>query len=139
TLGIVSNRARRLSDTFTAYLQTDCVINPGNSGGPLVNLRGELIGINTRLVLGADRAPVSQGYGLAIPSNEARDAFDRLMNKGQPRGYLGVTVNDRSASVQQEDSGTEGAVVIEVEENSPASEAGLRKDDVVVSFNGEPV
>lgn len=139
TLGIVSNRARRISDTYTTYLQTDCVINPGNSGGPLINLQGELIGINTRLVLGADRSSVSQGYGLAIPSNEAQDAFERLMSRGRPRGYLGITVDDWPGTQLPDPSGMEGAVVLGIEAGSPAADAGLRRGDVILAFAGQPV
>jgi serine protease Do len=127
TQGIISNRARRVSDTLDSYLQTDCTINPGNSGGPLVNLKGELIGINTRLVIGPQQTPSGQAYGLAMPSNEVEDAYDRMLNKGRPRGYLGVTVGDWPDMSYQTGRQPEAAVVVGVDKGSLAAAAGLQE------------
>ncbi len=139
TQGIISNRSRRVSDTLDSYLQTDCTINPGNSGGPLVNLKGELIGINTRLVIGPSESPSGQAYGLAIPSNEVQDAYERLVHKGRPRGYLGVTVDDWPVASYQWGRQPECAGVVGVDRGSPAAAAGLRKDDLIQSMDGELV
>lgn len=143
TVGVVSALGREINSLtdrkIRDVIQTDASINPGNSGGPLINLQGELIGINTRLVLGADRSSVSQGYGLAIPSNEAQDAFERLMNRGRPRGYLGITVDDWPGTQLPDPSGMEGAVVLGIEAGSPAADAGLRRGDVILAFAGQPV
>ena len=139
TQGIISNRSRRVSDTLDSYLQTDCAINPGNSGGPLVNLKGELIGINTRLVIGPQESPSGQGYGLAIPGNEVQDAYERMIHKGRPRGYVGVTVDDWPVASYQTGRRPESAVVVGVDKGSPAAAAGLRKDDLIRALDGEPV
>ena len=139
TQGIISNRSRHISDTLESYLQTDCTINPGNSGGPLVNLKGELIGINTRLVIGPQETPSGQAYGLAIPSNEVQDAYDRMVNKDRPRGYLGVSVEDWPEKSYQTGRQPEGAVVEGVEKESPAAAAGLRKGDLIQMMDGERV
>ena len=139
TQGIISNRARRVSDTLDTYLQTDCAINPGNSGGPLVNLKGELIGINARLVIGPAESPSGQGYGLAIPGNEVQDAYERMIHKGRPRGYLGVTVEDWPVASYQTGRRSESALVVGLDKGSPAAAAGLRKDDLIQSMDGEPV
>ena len=139
TQGIISNRSRRISDTLDSYLQTDCAINPGNSGGPLVNLKGELIGINTRLVIGPQETPSGQAYGLAIPGNEVQDAYERMLHKGRPRGYVGVTVDDWPVASYQNGSRPQNAVVVGVDKGSPAAAAGLRKDDLIRALDGEPV
>lgn len=147
TLGIISNRSRRVSEIQTSFFQVDCAINPGNSGGPLVNLNGELIGINARLVVGpqdnsagsAFPQAYGQAYGLAIPSNEVQDAYDRMIHKGRPRGYLGVSVDDYPSASYQDGKQPQSAIVLGVEHGSPASAAGLRKDDVVKSLDGLPV
>ena len=139
TQGIISNRERRVSDTLISYLQTDCTINPGNSGGPLVNWKGELIGINTRLVIGPPQTASGQAYGLASPSNEVQDAYERMLSKGRPRGYLGVTVADWPEMSYQTGGKPEAAIVVGVEQGSPAAAAGLQKDDLILALDGEPV
>jgi serine protease Do len=139
TQGIISNRSRRVSDTLESFLQTDCTINPGNSGGPLVNLKGELIGINSRLVISPQAASAGQAYGLAIPGNEVQDAYERMIHKGRPRGYLGVTVSDWPDMSYQTGGKPEAALVVGVEKLSPAAAAGLQKNDLIQSMDGEPV
>lgn len=143
TFGFISYRSRRVADTLPSFLQIDCAINPGNSGGPLLNVSGELIGINTRLVTGpVEAAPgmaYGQSYGLAIPSNDVQDSYDRMIHKGRPRGYLGVSVADWPRDSYQHGKQPGSAVVLGVERASPAAEAGLKKDDVVKSMDALPV
>lgn len=142
TFGVISNRSRRVSDIQTSFFQIDCTINPGNSGGPLLNINGEIVGINTRMVEPPEQPSgqiMGQAYGLAIPSNEVQDAYDRMVHKGKPRGYLGVSVEDYPASSYQLGRKPESAVVLGVERGSPAAAAGLRKDDVIHALDGQPV
>lgn len=142
TQGIISNRSRRVSDIQTSFFQTDCTINPGNSGGPLLNINGEVVGINTRMVEPPEqptRQILGQAYGLAIPSNEVQDAYDRMLHKGKPRGYLGISVEDYPSMSYQLGQKPESVVVLGVERGSPAATAGLKKDDVVQSLDDQPV
>jgi serine protease Do len=134
TDGIISSKGRpNRVDGFGDYLQTNAAINPGNSGGPLVNLRGEIIGINTAII---SRSGGSQGIGFAIPSNSVRTALESLLKNGRIiRGYLGIL----SRTVGPDASGTEGVVVDDVVPNSPADEAQMRKDDVIRKFNGHEI
>lgn len=152
TVGIVSALGRKFNGPYDNFIQTDASINPGNSGGALVNMRGEVIGINTSILT---RGGGSEGIGFAIPSNTAKVVKDRLLakagvyerpNAGEttasaataaPRqarshGYLGVSVQD-----DQTDDG--GAVVADLTDGSPASVAGLRGGDVIIEFNGKSV
>ncbi len=139
TQGIISNRSRRVSDTLESFLQTDCTINPGNSGGPLVNIRGELIGINSRLVISPQQSAAGQAYGLAIPGNEVQDAYERMIHKGRPRGYLGITVDDWPDMSYQSGGKPQCAIVAGVEKKSPAAAAGLQKNDRILAMDGEAV
>ena len=146
TAGIVSAIGRKFNGPYDNYIQTDASINPGNSGGALVNMNGEVIGINTSIL---SKGGGSEGVGFAIPSNLARSVKDQLLgnagvyarantganagaNAAVSRGYLGVSVQD-----QQTAEG--GAVVAELTNGSPASTAGLRGGDVIVEFDGKPV
>src|SRR5262245_3702648 len=138
TAGIVSAIGRKFNGPYDNYIQTDASINPGNSGGALVNMNGEVIGINTSIL---SKGGGSEGVGFAIPSNLARSVKDQLLgnsgayaraNAPVSRGYLGVSVQD-----QQTAEG--GAVVAELTNGSPASAAGLRGGDVIVEFDGKPV
>lgn len=136
TVGIISNRSRRISDLLTPFFQTDCVINHGSSGGPLINLQGEIIGINTRLITGLEESAAGQAYGLALTGNEVRDACERLLNRGKPRGYLGLTVDNAPVGYYQRMQEPDSVLVLGVEEGSPAAAAGLRKGDVITALNG---
>jgi Do/DeqQ family serine protease len=142
TMGIVSakGRATGLGDgSYEDFLQTDAPINQGNSGGALVNLEGQLVGINSQILTPTGG---NIGLGFAIPSNMAREVMDQLKSTGQVRrGKLGVTVqsvtSDLAASLNLRDAS--GALVSGVEPGSPASKAGLRQGDVVTALNGEKV
>lgn len=117
------------------FIQTDAAINPGNSGGPLVNLRGELIGINTAII---SRTGGFQGIGFAIPSNSAIDVATQLIESGRvERGRLGVSYGPASASLIDALRLPRGAAVVEqVNPGTAADEAGLRNGDIIVSVNG---
>jgi serine protease Do len=136
TDGIISSKGRpNRTDAFGDFLQTNAAINPGNSGGPLINLRGEVIGINTAII---SRSGGSQGIGFAIPSNTVRTALESLLKQGRIiRGYLGIL----SRALQPGETGaeTEGVVVDDVVPGSPAAEAQLQKGDVIHKFNGHEV
>src|SRR5881398_1687701 len=136
TDGIISSKGRpNRSDFFGDLLQTNAAINPGNSGGPLINLRGEVIGINTAI---ASTTGGSQGIGFAIPSNTVRTALESLLKQGRIiRGYLGIqtVASQRGAG----DSDTGGVTVGEVVSGSPAEQAGLQPGDVISKFDGRDV
>jgi len=134
TDGIISSKGRpNRSDSFGDYLQTNAAINPGNSGGPLINLRGEIVGINTAII---SRSGGSQGIGFAIPSNTVRLALESLLKQGRIiRGYLGIM----SRGLQQNDASGDGVVVDEVVPGSPAAQAQLQKGDIIRKFNGRDV
>ncbi|HEX4641208.1 MAG TPA: trypsin-like peptidase domain-containing protein [Chthoniobacterales bacterium] len=133
TDGIISSKGRpNRADGFGDYLQTNAAINPGNSGGPLVNLRGEIIGINTAII---SRSGGSQGIGFAIPSNSVKMALESLLKNGRIiRGYLGI-----QARPVQGPTENDGVIIDDVVPNSPASEAKLKRDDVIKKFNGHTV
>jgi serine protease Do/serine protease DegQ len=131
TSGIVSalGRSGLSMEGFEHFIQTDASINPGNSGGALVNLKGELVGINTAII-GPSGGNV--GIGFAVPGVIARAVMEQLIKYGEvKRGRLGVSMSDVV--------GGEGAALADVQANSPASQAGLQKGDVVVALNGRPV
>ncbi|MFN2623555.1 MAG: trypsin-like peptidase domain-containing protein [Chthoniobacterales bacterium] len=134
TDGIISSKGRpNRADGFGDYLQTNAAINPGNSGGPLVNLRGEIIGINTAII---SRSGGSQGIGFAIPSNSVKTALESLLKNGRIiRGYLGIQARPTTQGVADND----GVIIDDVLPNSPASEAKLKRDDVIKKFNGHTV
>lgn len=140
TAGIVSAKHRRvgLADR-ECYLQTDAAINPGNSGGPLVNLRGEVIGINTAI---SSRSGVNEGIGFAIPINLAKWVADQLANGGRVRrAYLGVTVQPVTSELAERlgIGPREGVVVADVAEGSPADQAGVQVGDVIVALGDDTV
>ena len=134
TDGIISSKGRpNRVDGFGDYLQTNAAINPGNSGGPLVNLRGEIIGINTAII---SRSGGSQGIGFAIPSNSVKNALESLLKQGRIiRGYLGI----QARALPQGGQETEGVVIEDVVPGSPAADAQLKRGDVIRKFNGHDV
>jgi serine protease Do len=138
TVGVISATGR--SDvgiaTYENFIQTDASINPGNSGGPLVNLKGEVIGVNTAIVA------AGQGIGFAIPINMVKRVVDQLVDKGKVvRGWLGVALQPLSPDLAQSLGleGTNGAVVGSTIAGSPAAQAGLEQGDVIVAFDKTPV
>jgi serine protease Do len=139
TSGVVSAIGRSLKSEGRSYLdfvQTDASINPGNSGGPLLNIKGELIGINTAIYGKA------QGIGFAIPANRARRSVDDLIRYGEiKRGYFGARVQDLTPELAGAlgAAQTRGVVVREVEDRSPAANAGLRPGDLVLAIDGHDV
>ncbi|MBA2431501.1 MAG: Do family serine endopeptidase [Chthoniobacterales bacterium] len=136
TDGIISSRGRpNRVDGFGDFLQTNAAINPGNSGGPLINLRGEVIGINTAII---SRSGGSQGIGFAIPSNSVKNALESLLKQGRIiRGYLGIQM--RTLPRGQTDSITDGVEVEDVIPGSPAAEAKIQPGDVIQKFDGRQV
>jgi serine protease Do len=142
TLGIVSavGRGNLGIEDYEDFIQTDAAINPGNSGGALVNSQGDLIGLNTAII--SPGTGGNNGVGFAIPSNLARSVMDQLVTKGKvTRAYLGVTLQPVTPSLAKAFglSQAQGALVGDVNPNTPASLAGLQPGDVVVKINGEPV
>jgi serine protease Do len=144
TAGIVSATGRDLramgGGQFTEFIQTDASINPGNSGGPLVNMNGEVIGINTLIF---SQTGASSGVGFAIPSNLANKVYGQIVRSGKvTRGYLGVTLSPVTPAIARTVGyeGTDGALVNDVARlDSPAGKAGLRSGDVITEFDGKPV
>ncbi len=136
TDGIISSKGRpNRVDGFGDFLQTNAAINPGNSGGPLINLRGEIVGINTAII---SRSGGSQGIGFAIPSNSVRTALESLLRQGRIiRGYLGIQT--RTLQQGETDQETDGVVVEDVIPGSPAADAQLQRGDVIRKFNGHEV
>jgi len=141
--GIISGLGRELSESShakrTKYLQTDAAINPGNSGGPLVNLNGEVIGINTAI---ATNNGSFQGIGFAIPSNQVKWVMGQLIKKGSvERAYLGVGISEISPEMAKKFGAQrgEGVLVAEVYPKSPAAQAGLEAGDVITKFAGQKV
>jgi serine protease Do len=142
TQGIVSAKGRRaVADSGVEFLQTDAAVNQGNSGGPLLNLRGEIVGINSAIYSNND-AGAWLGISFAIPGNTARRTLESLLKSGRVvRGYLGVQMTNlnretaRSLGVPD----TAGAAVVDVVVGSPADKAGLKAGDVIRTFNGHPI
>jgi serine protease Do len=141
TMGIISavGRANMGIVDYEDFIQTDAAINPGNSGGALVNLKGELIGINTAIF---SQSGGYMGIGFAIPSNMAKSVMQSLIKHGKViRGWIGVSVQELNADLAKEFgvTETEGALVAEVMEDSPASKAKLERGDIITGYNGKPV
>ena len=138
TAGIVSAKQRETGD-YLPFIQTDVAINPGNSGGPLINLRGEVVGINSQIY---SRSGGFQGISFAIPIDEAVRVSDQLRATGRvTRGRIGVSITGVDPDVA-ESLGlkkAEGALVRGVEEGSPAARAGVEAGDIIVRFDGKPV
>ncbi len=143
TAGIVSakgrNRVLPVDGSYENFIQTDAAINPGNSGGALVDLEGNLMGINTAI---ATRTGGYQGIGFAVPANMARDIMTRLVEDGRiSRGYLGVGINDLDDVVAESMGldGTDGAVISTITDDGPARDSDLRIEDVIVGVDGVDV
>jgi len=142
TAGILSARGRTTNspgNRYENFLQTDAAINKGNSGGPLVNMRGEVIGVNARIV---SRSFGNEGIGLAIPSNMARDVMKQLIDSGKVvRGYLGVGIQDVTGPLAKSLSlpDTKGSLVRQVLDGTPAAAGGLKVGDFIIAVNGRSV
>ncbi len=149
TQGIISARDRHLSDSQLDYLQTDTVINPGNSGGPLVNIFGEIVGINVAIYRGDETVRAWQGVGLAVPANEARTIVEGIkatmkVNAAKTagltstgRGFLGLEVSSEPVEIDPVwGTARRGALITDISPGSPAAEAGLKPGDVVTKFQG---
>ena len=138
TVGVISatGRSNMGIETYENFIQTDASINPGNSGGPLLNVYGEVVGINTAIVA------AGQGIGFAIPVNMAKPIFSQLIKKGSvSRGWMGVTIQPvteelaKSFGLRQ----AKGALVNDVLKGGPSEKAGIRQGDVITAFNGSEV
>ncbi|MDH4202361.1 MAG: Do family serine endopeptidase [Phycisphaerae bacterium] len=141
TVGVVSALGRKLGrpDVYQDFIQTDAAINPGNSGGPLLNLEGKVVGINSAIITG-DRGYM--GIGLAVPINVAKAIKEQLIATGKVhRGYLGVLPQDIEPEMVDlfKLKDNKGAIIINVEEDSPADKAGLEKDDVIIKIGDKKV
>jgi len=144
TAGIVSAKGRNINiiddkSAIEAFIQTDAAINPGNSGGALVNLNGELIGINTAI---ASPTGSYAGYGFAIPANIVSKVVEDLMKYGMvQRAYLGIMIRDIDANLTKDQhlKISEGAFVDSITDKSAAGQAGIKAGDVVVSVDGVPI
>src|SRR5216110_894354 len=136
TDGIISSKGRpNRTDFFGDLIQTNAAINPGNSGGPLINLRCEVIGINTAI---ASTTGGSQGIGFAIPSNTVRTALESLLKQGRIiRGYLGIQA--QALQPDETSSDADGVPVADVMPGSPAAQAGVQPGDVIHKFDGHDV
>jgi serine protease Do len=140
TAGVVSAKGRQIgAGPYDNFIQTDASINPGNSGGPLVNLRGEVVGLNTAIF---SRSGGNLGIGFAIPIDSAKEILPELIKSGKvTRGWLGVSIQ-RVTPELAESLGLEksrGALVSSVADDGPAAKAGLKVGDVIVEYNGKPV
>jgi len=142
TQGIISAKERvtESSNALQQFLQTDAAINPGNSGGPLVNLNGEVIGINTQI---ATRTGTYNGIGFALPSSTAVEVYNQLVNGGQVhRGYLGILPGRVPAQMAKQNNipEGEGALVNDVSvDDGPAAKAGVKSGDIIIEFNGAKI
>ena len=140
TAGIISAKARRLPDeTYVPFIQTDVAINPGNSGGPLINLRGEVVGINSQIY---SRSGGFMGISFAIPIDEAVRVAEQLKASGKvTRGRIGVAIEpvDKDVAESLGLPRPGGALVRGVEDGSPAAKAGIEPGDIILSVNGEIV
>lgn len=142
TMGIVSatGRGNLGIEDYEDFIQTDASINPGNSGGALVNVNGELIGINTAILSGGGGG--NQGIGFAIPINMARQVMDQILTQGKViRGYLGAWIQPVTPQIAKAFglSKAQGALLGDVEPAGPAGKSGLQKGDIVLEMDGQPI
>lgn len=149
TAGIISATGRsssqiRVPDKRVSFIQTDAAINPGNSGGPLLNEQGQVVGVNTAIIGGA------QGLGFAIPINQAREIAEELITNGRvEHSYVGIQMRSLTPAVRDvlnaeapanlKVTAEAGVIILGVQQNSPAAKAGLRTGDVIISLAGQPV
>lgn len=142
TAGIISAKERSIegggnSSIFQRFLQTDAAINPGNSGGPLINIRGEVIGINTAIASGTGGY---QGIGFALPSNTAVKVYNQIIKTGRvTRGAIGVNFQEAKPELLQVYGVSQGVVVITVNPGTPAEKAGIKAGDFITAVDGKPV
>lgn len=141
TMGIVSAIGRTdvgIAD-YENFIQTDAAINPGNSGGPLVNMKGELIGINTAIF---SKTGGYQGIGFAVPSNMVKNVIDQLIKKGKVvRGWIGVTIQELTPEIAQKFGmkTADGILITDIAKGGPAHNAGLMRGDVILEFDGKTI
>lgn len=142
TAGIISAKGRHVGITqggYEDFLQTDAAINPGNSGGPLVNLKGQVVGINTAI---ASRSGGSMGIGFAVPSSIAKTVLDQILKSGKvTRGRIGAGIQDLTEDLAQsfQFKSRHGVLISDVLPDSPAAKAGLKTGDIVTKYDGRPV
>jgi serine protease Do len=140
TTGIISAKGRTTGGrNYEDFIQTDAAINHGNSGGPLVNMRGEVIGINAAII---SRTGVNEGIGFAISSNMAKTVLEQLLKSGKvTRGYLGVNIQDVDERLARSFNlpSTKGALVTRAMKDSPADKAGLKAGDFITAVNDKPI
>ena len=139
TLGIVSATDRTtVGQQFQRFIQTDAAINPGNSGGPLLNIKGEVIGVNTMI---ATQSGGSQGIGFALPTNSVVRVYNDIIREGRvTRGSIGISWAPGTKLETLRALGVDhGVIVGEVKKGGPADKAGLKPDDIVLSINGQPI
>jgi serine protease Do len=137
TAGIVSAKGRVIgSGPYDDFIQTDASINPGNSGGPLINMQGEVVGINTMIIAGG------QGIGFAIPVDQAKGIVAQLRSEGEvTRGWLGVTIQDLKGDLAEYYGldGKSGVMVVEVVPGDPADKGGVKPKDIIMTVNGKQI
>lgn len=135
TIGIVSAKNRQIEDRpGEGFIQTDAAINPGNSGGPLINIKGEVVGINTAIIAGA------QGLGFAVPINQAKWVMEQIIKYGKvKRSKIGVIIQPLTPDLAEHFGVNEGALVSNVQPGGPADKAGIKAGDIIVEVNGKKV
>ena len=142
TVGIISAKAREVGGAirpFQKFLQTDAAINPGNSGGPLLNIRGEIVGINTAIV---SRTGGYEGLGFSLPSNIAVDVYNQIVQYGKvARGSIGISFqSNQSPALLRSYGAKDGGVLVgEVIPDGPSEDAGMKQEDVIIEIDGKPV
>ncbi len=142
TAGIISAKGRVIGGPYDDFIQTDASINPGNSGGPLVNINGEVIGINSAIFGQVEQNRFAQGIGFAIPINIVRDVVDDLQQYGKvKRGWVGIVIQEITPEIAASFNlpNTKGALVTNIVPDGPADKAGVVRGDVILRFNGAEI